>query len=161
MPMGRKDGYSPALSVTQFPRKYASSQSCHVPLPTTTDDALSLKPASAKLLTEPLTEKRRPLKLSCSKSVSSAAAMVAVTRAKQTASRVIFMGASFPHRVGYTINIHDSTKVGTSQGAERGLGGRIFAEVVEVRQVCRRGQYPCLTHTMAAVRSASIGHMLR
>src|SRR5262245_37697444 len=94
--MGLKDGYSPALSVTQFPRKYASSHTCQVPLPTTTDDALSLKPASARLLTEPLTEKRRPLKLSCSKSVSSAAAMVAVTRARDTASMAIFMGGLLP-----------------------------------------------------------------
>src|SRR5262245_38556880 len=120
MPMGRKDGYCPALSVTQFPRKYASSQSCHVPLPTTTDDALSLKPASARLFTEPLTEKRRPLKLSCSKSVSSAAAVVAVTRVRDTASMVSFMGVSFQHRAGYTIDIHDSKKMSTSQGAERG-----------------------------------------
>jgi hypothetical protein len=43
MPMGRKDGYSPALSVTQFPRKYASSQSCHVPLPTTTVEIVVLE----------------------------------------------------------------------------------------------------------------------
>jgi hypothetical protein len=73
----------------------------------------------------------------------------------------IFMGASLPHQVGYTIDLHDSTKMGTSQGAERGLGGRIFAEVVEVRQVCRRGQCQCLTHRMAAVRSTSVGQMLR
>src|SRR5262249_15177003 len=96
MPMGRKDGYCPALSVTQFPRKYASSHSCQVPLPTTTDDALSLKPASARLLTEPLTEKRRPLKLSCSKSVSSAAAAAAVMKAKDTASMRIFIGGPLP-----------------------------------------------------------------
>src|SRR4029453_18521332 len=103
MPMGRKDGYCPAWSVTQLPRKYASSQSCHVPLPTTTDDALSLKPASARLFTEPLTAKRRPLKLSCSKSVSSAAAVGGVTRAKDTASIVIFMGGSFRHWISYKI----------------------------------------------------------
>ena len=74
---------------------------------------------------------------------------------------VIFMGVSFQHRGGDTIDIHDSTKMGTSQGAERGLSGRIFAEIAEARRVYRRGQYHCLTRTMAAVRSTSVEHMLR
>ena len=48
MPMARSDEYSPGPSVTQLPRKYASSQSCQRPLRTVADDALSLNPLSLR-----------------------------------------------------------------------------------------------------------------
>src|SRR5262245_2629272 len=55
--------------------------------------------------------------------------------------------------MGYIIDIHDSTKIDTSQRAERGLSGKVRAEVAEDRGVCGRGQYHYLTHTTAEVRS--------
>src|SRR5262245_28340429 len=84
----------------------------------TTDDARSLKPALARLSTELWIGRRRPLKLSCSKSVSSAADAMVATRARHTTHRVIFI--EFPyhrHSIGTPLRAIPCTCTTYMQGA--------------------------------------------